>query len=82
MGAKKCHLIKNLLTSTARLKRINARKNNTCNNYLLTQSEVMPAPGGGRCAAGARERRGACRGEILTRTQINAQSNIKTFRGN
>jgi len=33
--------------------------------------------GGGR----ARERRGACRGEILTRTQVNAPSNIKTHLG-
>jgi len=29
----------------------------------------------------ARERRGACRGEILTRTQINAPSDIKTHLG-
>jgi len=42
LGAKKCHIINDLLTSTARMKRVNARKNNTWNNYLLTQSEVMP----------------------------------------
>jgi len=40
IGAKKCHIINDLLT--ARMKRVNAGKNNTCNNYLLTQSEVMP----------------------------------------
>jgi len=34
-----------------------------------------------RREAGARERRGACRGEILTRTQINALSDIKTHLG-
>jgi len=33
--------------------------------------------GGGR-RRGAREHRGACRGEILTRTQINGPSDIKT----
>ena len=32
-------------------------------------------------ARGACERRGACRGEILTRTQINAPSDIKTHLG-
>ena len=32
-------------------------------------------------ARGACERRGACRGEILTRTQINAPSYIKTHLG-
>jgi len=40
--------------------------------------------GGGRGVAGgggARERRGACRGEILTITQINAPSDIKTHLG-
>jgi len=35
--------------------------------------------GGGE--GGARERRGACRGEILTITQINAPSDIKTHLG-
>ena len=36
---------------------------------------------GGRGAVGACERRGACRGEILTRTKINAPSDIKTHLG-
>jgi len=36
---------------------------------------------GGRGAAGARERRGACRGEILTRTPINAPTDILTHLG-
>jgi len=35
----------------------------------------------GGAGAGASERRGACRGEILTRTQINAPSDIKTHLG-
>jgi len=39
--------------------------------------------GGGRRGEeeGGCERRGACRGEILTRTQINAPSDIKTHLG-
>jgi len=37
--------------------------------------------GGGKGAAGARERRRACRGEILTRTQMNASSDIQTHLG-
>jgi len=36
---------------------------------------------GGWGGWGARERRGACRGEILTRIQINALSDIKTHLG-
>jgi len=38
---------------------------------------VEEEAGGG----GARERRGAGRGEVLTRTQINAPSDIKTHLG-
>jgi len=37
--------------------------------------------GGGRGAAGSRERRGACRGEILTRTPINAPTDIQAHLG-
>jgi len=37
--------------------------------------------GGGEGGGGAGERRRACRGEILTRTQINAPSDIKTHLG-
>jgi len=36
---------------------------------------------GKRGGGGARERRGACRGDILTRTQINAPSDIKIHLG-
>jgi len=53
------------------------------------EKEVQPFGGARRTArrrregggGGSRERRGACRGEILTRTQINAPSDIKTHLG-
>jgi len=47
------------------------------------EEEVEEEEGGARreVGGGARERRGACRGEILTRTQINAPSDIKSHLG-
>jgi len=40
----------------------------------LCEHEVEEEEGGVAGGRGAHERRGACRGEILTRTQINAPS--------
>jgi len=52
----------------------------------LREHQVEEEEGGGgarrgRRREGARERRGAYRGEILTRTQINSLSDIKTHLG-